>query len=179
MPRFHPLVLPLTLDGMARTNETLLCETNRLCLCLRAECRSLFAVCGPCDHARRYCSEECARVSRRAKQRLAGRRYQATERGRRNHAARQARYRARRRVTHQRFGEKQETAGNAEVAEARPTANHSALAPARGASRGGDPGHRRASSRPPCCAFCAREATFLRSCTLSYARRAGRRKRPS
>ncbi len=75
-------------------------EANRLSTC--ASCRRTFAVCGPCDRGRRYCGPGCARAARRTQLRRAGRHYQRTEPGRAAHAARQARYRARRaRVTHQ------------------------------------------------------------------------------
>jgi hypothetical protein len=74
-------------------------EANRLSTC--ASCRRPFAVCGPCDRGRRHCSPSCARTRRQGQLRVAGRRYQATERGRLAHALRQALYRARRAgVTH-------------------------------------------------------------------------------
>jgi len=77
-------------------------ESNRMVLCAWPACRRLFAVCGGCDHGRRYCRPECALEGRRAQQRDASRAYQGTERGRRAHAARQARYRSRpRSVTQQ------------------------------------------------------------------------------
>ena len=76
-------------------------DAGRLSTCALGTCRRLFAVCGPCDRGRRYCSPDCARASRGGQLRRAGQRYQATERGRLAHAARQARYRERRtRVTH-------------------------------------------------------------------------------
>jgi len=43
----------------------------------------------------RYCGAECASAARRGSLRRAARAYQRTERGRRLHADRQARYRAR------------------------------------------------------------------------------------
>jgi hypothetical protein len=70
--------------------------------CARDCCRQLFAICGPCDRGRRYCSPECARTARREQLRRAGQQYQQSARGRSTHALRQARYRARNTgVTHQ------------------------------------------------------------------------------
>jgi len=84
---------------MTRSART---ASNRLTTCGLVSCSRLFAVCGRCDRGRRYCSKECAALARRTQLRRAGRLYQASERGRQSHAARQARYRARRsRVTHQ------------------------------------------------------------------------------
>jgi hypothetical protein len=77
-------------------------ECARLVLCARNYCRRQFSLCGRCDHGRRYCGTECARAARRDGLRRAGSAYQRTDRGRRLHADRQARYRARlREVTHQ------------------------------------------------------------------------------
>jgi len=77
-------------------------ECARLAVCGRNDCRRQFSVCGRCDHGRRYCGAACASASRRESLRRAARAYQRTERGRRLHADRQARYRARlSRVTHQ------------------------------------------------------------------------------
>src|SRR5690606_1981035 len=86
---------------MNSVERTRFAESNRLTTCLRPGCEKPFAVCGGCDRGRRYCSDACSSEARRAKQRVAGARYQATERGRRQHAERQARYLERRRVTHQ------------------------------------------------------------------------------
>ena len=77
---------------------------NRFVICARGDCRRQFSVCVDCDGGRRYCGPECARAARRLGLSRAGRAYQATERGRELHAARQARYRDRRRaVTHHRL----------------------------------------------------------------------------
>ena len=74
--------------------------TGRMFLC--AGCRALVVVCPRCDRGQIYCSRDCAARARRASQRAAGRRYQASRRGRFAHAARARRYRARRNiVTHQ------------------------------------------------------------------------------
>jgi hypothetical protein len=73
----------------------------RLFSCLL--CRLLVAVCSHCDRGQVYCSAKCSSSARSRSVREAGRRYQATERGRRLHAARQARYLIRReaKMTHQ------------------------------------------------------------------------------
>jgi hypothetical protein len=65
----------------------------RLFLCAR--CRMQVLICSVCDRGQRYCSRDCSRISRRESRRAAGRRYQDSSKGRRNHAARQARYRRR------------------------------------------------------------------------------------
>ena len=66
-----------------------------------ARCLDQAFVCSRCDRGQIYCARGCGRQARRVKQREAGRRYQRTLRGRRKHAARMARYRARQnKVTH-------------------------------------------------------------------------------
>ena len=66
-----------------------------------ARCRGQAFICSRCDRGQIYCTRGCAGAARRAKQREAARRYQRTLYGRRNHAARMARYRARQnKVTH-------------------------------------------------------------------------------
>jgi hypothetical protein len=64
-------------------------------------CAAVFHVCRRCDRGQQYCSAACSEVGRRASRRAAARRYQATFAGRRDHAARQADHRARKKVTHQ------------------------------------------------------------------------------
>ena len=74
--------------------------TARLFLCVRCQAQAL--VCSHCDRGQIYCAQGCAQTARRDAQRAAGRRYQASRRGRVNHAARAGRYRARQNnVTHQ------------------------------------------------------------------------------
>ena len=68
-------------------------DTCRMFLCAR--CRSQVFVCARCDRGNVYCPGTCAQEGRRARQREARRRYQATDRGRAMHAARNRRYRAR------------------------------------------------------------------------------------
>jgi hypothetical protein len=72
---------------------------GRLFLCAR--CHVLVVICRRCDRGQIYCAAGCAREARREAQRAAGRRYQASDRGRATHALRSRRYRARRNaVTH-------------------------------------------------------------------------------
>ncbi len=72
----------------------------RFFLCGR--CRRQVLVCWRCDRGQVYCGPGCALEVRRSSQRDARRRYQATDRGRRMHADRSRKYRARgRRVTDQ------------------------------------------------------------------------------
>lgn len=65
-------------------------------------CRKQVFICSHCDRGQRYCSKSCRRAARKESSRKASRRYQKTNRGARNHAARQRRYRQeRQKVTHQ------------------------------------------------------------------------------
>ena len=74
-------------------------RSGRLFLC--AACRAQVIICSHCDGGQIYCNGGCGARARRRTVRGAGRRYQASLRGRRAHAARQGRYRARRQnVTH-------------------------------------------------------------------------------
>ena len=74
--------------------------TARFFLCVRCQAQAL--VCSHCDCGQIYCAQGCSQTARRDAQRAAGRRYQASRRGRVNHAARAGRYRARQNnVTHQ------------------------------------------------------------------------------
>ena len=87
----------------------------RLFLCSR---------CRRCDRGQIYCGPDCALEVRRSNQREARRRYQETDRGRRMHAGRSRKYRARgRRVTDQgptlgTPGDQQPEPARAAVAEA-------------------------------------------------------------
>jgi len=76
-------------------------ESGRLYHCLR--CHLQVLVCTYCDRGNVYCSSACSSKSRRESRRISSRRYQATFRGKQNHALRQRRYRARLKeiVTHQ------------------------------------------------------------------------------
>lgn len=68
-----------------------------------ALCHTQSRACSKCDRGQIYCGDVCAFFARKESMKLAGKRYQATFRGKRNHAARQARYRKRQKeiVTHQ------------------------------------------------------------------------------
>ncbi len=74
-------------------------DTARLYNCLR--CRSQVMICRRCDRGNVYCSK-CAPIARRDAENRAAVRYQASAKGRLNHAARQRRYRERlnQKVTH-------------------------------------------------------------------------------
>ena len=79
--------------------------SRRFFHCLRCRCQA--HICTRCDRGQVYCSG-CGKAARADKMREAGRRYQASRKGRAAHAARAALYRARRRdgrtqdkVTHQ------------------------------------------------------------------------------
>lgn len=80
------------------------CGAGRRLICARNECQRIIRLCSKCDRGHRYCSPHCRRKARQASLRAAGKRYQRSRPGRFNHAARQARYRARRnaqqKVTH-------------------------------------------------------------------------------
>jgi hypothetical protein len=66
--------------------------SGRLFVC--AWCGCEVVVCSCCDRGQIYCGVDCAGQARRQTLRGAGRRCQQTQRGRRMHAARMARYRA-------------------------------------------------------------------------------------
>jgi hypothetical protein len=74
-------------------------RSARLFLC--AGCRMQVLICSCCDRGQIYCAEGCAQRVRRRAVKCSGQRYQNSPAGRRRHAARQARYRARdKKVTH-------------------------------------------------------------------------------
>jgi len=66
----------------------------RLYLCANPACRDQVLICSDCDRGHIYCAE-CAPRARRRSLHRAGRRYQASSRGRIKHAERSRRYRAR------------------------------------------------------------------------------------
>lgn len=75
-------------------------SSGRHYLCAR--CRTAVLICSHCDRGQRYCAGDCAQMARAHSLKAAGQRYQTSLRGRRTHAARQCRYRARQtKVTHQ------------------------------------------------------------------------------
>lgn len=69
---------------------------------LCARCRCAVIICSHCDRGQRYCSAACSRQARSCAQRAAGKRYQASRKGRHAHARRQRQWRSRQQiVTHQ------------------------------------------------------------------------------
>jgi hypothetical protein len=134
----------------ARPNRRRGRESHRLASCALRSCSRLFSVCGSCDRGRRYCSASCSAAARRRSVRRAGRQYQRTERGRRLHAIRQARYRERQaHVTHHAQGGSPGSLGS--------DAPSCFVAPPRG-----DDGTQRPA--PPDCALCGRHGELLRRC---------------
>jgi hypothetical protein len=71
-------------------------QPARLFLCARCHCQVL--VCSRCDRGQRYCASGCSAVTRQARQREAGQRYQQGRAGRFHHAARTRRWRQRRAI---------------------------------------------------------------------------------
>ena len=72
--------------------------------CCEPSCGAMFAVCASCDRGQRYCSVQCRIRQRRTQVRAAGKRYQASDAGKRAHCRRQQAYRERcaeASVTHQ------------------------------------------------------------------------------
>lgn len=132
---------------------------GRFFLCLR--CRAQVVVCSCCDRGHIYCSN-CSPQARRCAQRQAGRRYQASERGRATHRERSRRYRARqRRVTHHSFIPEQT------MAQAQPVG-------AVATSSGSSPASK--ASAHPICHRCGRQiSAFVRRDPLSRAHLPGMR----
>ncbi len=144
-------------DGDGAVGRTYLC----------ASCYNRAIICSRCDRGQIYCSRDCAGRVRRARLLEAGRRYQATDRGRRLHAERNRRYRERnRRVTHQ---------GSAPEAIRREITSSDvapAVAPSKQMPISGNGKH--------CCHFCGSTASeFVRQRFLRPTRgsRANRRRR--
>lgn len=134
-------------------------EALRFVVCGRPECRQVFFLCSVCDRGRRYCAAACSRRARAESVREAGRRYQRTRDGRHAHAARQAAWRQRQKVTHQ---SPPPGAPEATVASepARP-----AMEAETQASSARFLSH--ASPSLPTCASCGRTSLFLRHTTLA------------
>lgn len=159
-------------------------ESNRLATCSLPSCSRLFALCKECDRGRWYCSGECALSARRARQREASRLYQSTERGRRAHAERQARYRRRQRgVTHRSTHETSEPAQGAPPTPGPLSLSRACAATPSTARRSAPPRSPGAASpprmahKPPCCHYCGHTSGWLRSGSLATTR-TGRRARP-
>ena len=74
--------------------------SSRKYQCLR--CHALVIICHHCDHGQRYCTNGCSEQARKESTQRASKKYQATRRGRFNNAARQQRFRAKKKqkVTH-------------------------------------------------------------------------------
>ncbi len=68
-----------------------------------ARCHAQCVICRRCDRSHRYCSSDCSNKARQESRRRSNRRYRKTSRGRHANAARQRRFRQRKRekVTHQ------------------------------------------------------------------------------
>lgn len=66
--------------------------------CGNPGCPVTFWICTACDRRRRYCGRPCRSQARALRHRQANRRYQGSQLGRRQHSARQSRYRARQRL---------------------------------------------------------------------------------
>ena len=76
----------------------------RLRTCCDPSCRAVFTICEGCDRGQRYCAVACRQRMRRQQVRAAGRRYQASPKGKLRHLLRQRSYRSRQSqtdVTHQ------------------------------------------------------------------------------
>ena len=71
-------------------------RSGRLFRC--AGCSRLTIICNHCDRGNIYCSPECSQKTRRCKQRAANKRCQGSRAGRKKHAERSSRYRARIRI---------------------------------------------------------------------------------
>jgi hypothetical protein len=111
----------------------------RLFLCAR--CQAQVLICSCCDRGQIYCAGGCAREVRHQAQRAAGRSYQASRRGRVNHAARARRWRARQKnLTHQ--GSPSRPPDDGVSVDATVTASEPPVAPSsdvEAPSRGGNP----------------------------------------
>jgi hypothetical protein len=120
----------------------------------------VFFLCRHCDRGDRYCSERCTQRARQASLRAASQRYQHRRRGRLHHAARQARYRARReKVTHQ----TSQAVGVSGIVTA------PLLDAASGPEEVPDAEVVRPVTRPQC-ARCGRRGRFVRHTTLVHVR---------
>lgn len=74
--------------------------SNRLYYCLR--CHQQVIICSDCDRGNVYCDADCAQAARAESMKAAGKRYQHSLAGRRNHAVRQQRYLdTKKKMTHQ------------------------------------------------------------------------------
>lgn len=159
-------------------------------------CSAVFYMCSRCDRGQVYCGQLCRDTGKRARRREAQRRYQQSYAGRRDHAARQANYRAKRikqKVTH--IGiEKLAFSGSVWVGAMLAAAisdAHTPRAPVtldaqimafagthavpgtrtlQTASSGAAGRYAVSSSPTVCCAVCARRGTLVRAGTLAHSR---------
>ncbi len=144
-------------------------ESHRIFTCAR--CHEQVVICTHCDRGNRYCSDECSEPSREESMREAGDRYQRTEQGRRNHAARQQSYLLRQEeMTHQGSSQVPDELRNTPCATDIGVA-HEEVKDDRDAMRG--PGLATATAPMPC-HFCGRECgSFSRLGFLSRDRDTG------
>lgn len=99
-------------------------RSGRLFRC--AGCGRLTIICNHCDRGNIYCSPECSQKARRCKQRAVNKRCQGTRAGRKKHAERSSRYRARIRIAaHQTTPASQRLASSGHD---QPNINHTASA---------------------------------------------------
>lgn len=63
-------------------------------------CHKQVVICSDCDRGQIYCGKDCSLSARQTSVRSAGRRYQASFKGKLQHAQRQQRYRQAKKVTH-------------------------------------------------------------------------------
>jgi len=136
-------------------------DSFRFVVCAGADCRQVFFLCRRCDRGDRYCSRPCAHRARHTARQAASHRYQHSRRGRLHHAARQARYRARReKVTHP---TSHGPTGSGIVTPPAPTERAGEEA------ADADPAVF-APSGPLRCARCGRRGRFVRHTTLAHHR---------
>jgi hypothetical protein len=147
-----------------RHDPDLALRSGRWIRCAQTTCGCLFVLCPACDRGNLYCSQACARQARAISLRQVRDRYQRTGAGRLTHAARQARYRARKRA--------------ATVDQALPSPSPTTV-------KSEPPGPDADASRLPgapqpaptglgACVRCAQPVRFLRYRYRRYSRRAGR-----
>ena len=105
--RLHlgPCHKPISASRHSRRDSRIATEISALRRFRCALCGVLALVCRFCDRGQIYCAHGCSVTARRESLRRASVRHQASQEGRRSHAARQGRYRESRRelqkVTHQ------------------------------------------------------------------------------
>lgn len=136
--------------------------SHRLYNCRR--CRHQVQLCRRCDRGNRYCQRGCANEARVESLRRAGRRYQQSDRGRANHAARQQRYL-------EREAEKMTHHGSASASTEPPSADPVAI-PAQSSEKTHDDSARRTCAAPRCARCLAPLSHFTRRHFLHWTKRA-------